>query len=203
MAPALDRAEGDRIDHQPRLEARLDREQPTDLLSASPSLTPERLNARFCAGKVLKNRVKVALTLGRMSRCGTKPQARKGRARRAALPARPRCRAMSAGRLQLVVIAICSGQWPSNDSGDAVELCLVDHEARVDRRRVRDDSEAEAGGPAAIRHRLADVDHLDAADRAVAGDVALDPAPHRSESRALRSARPESSARRAASPAAR
>jgi hypothetical protein len=32
MLPALDRAERDRINDQPRLEARLDREQPTDLL---------------------------------------------------------------------------------------------------------------------------------------------------------------------------
>jgi hypothetical protein len=32
VAAALDRAESDRIDHQPRLEARLDLEEATDLL---------------------------------------------------------------------------------------------------------------------------------------------------------------------------
>jgi hypothetical protein len=32
MMPALDRSDGDRIDHRPRLEARLDPEQPAYLL---------------------------------------------------------------------------------------------------------------------------------------------------------------------------
>ena len=46
-------------------------------------------------------------------------------------------------------------------------------------RRVGNDAQPQAGGAAAVGHRLAHVDHLDAADRAVAGDVPLDPAPHR------------------------
>jgi hypothetical protein len=47
MAPALDRAERDGIDDQPRLEARLDGEQPGDLLEHGDSLTVERLDRGF------------------------------------------------------------------------------------------------------------------------------------------------------------
>ena len=61
---------------------------------------------------------------------------------------------------------------------DAVQLRLVHHEARVDCRGVGDDPEAQAGGAAAVRHRLPDVDDFDAADRPIAGDMAFDPAPH-------------------------
>jgi hypothetical protein len=46
VAAALDRAQGDGIDHQPRLEARLDGEQPADLLH-SHSLTLQRTSGRF------------------------------------------------------------------------------------------------------------------------------------------------------------
>jgi hypothetical protein len=47
MAPALDRAERDGIDHQPRLEARLDCEKAADLLEHADSLTPQRLSRGF------------------------------------------------------------------------------------------------------------------------------------------------------------
>jgi hypothetical protein len=50
MAAALDRAERDGIRHQPRLEARLDREQAADFpqhTRASQSLTHERLDGCF------------------------------------------------------------------------------------------------------------------------------------------------------------
>ena len=60
---------------------------------------------------------------------------------------------------------------------EAVELRLVDQEARIDRRRIARDAQPQAGGAAAIGHRLADIDEFDPADRAVGGQVALDPAP--------------------------
>src|SRR3546814_3324568 len=45
-----------------------------------------------------------------------------------------------------------------DDAGDPVELRLVGDETRVDRPRIGDDAQAEAGGAAAVRHRPADVD---------------------------------------------
>ena len=47
MLAALDRAERDGIDHQPRFEARLDGEQAADLLEHIDSLTPQRLTGGF------------------------------------------------------------------------------------------------------------------------------------------------------------
>jgi hypothetical protein len=47
MASAFNRTECDGVDHEPRLEARLDGEQPADLPEHRHSLTPERLNGRF------------------------------------------------------------------------------------------------------------------------------------------------------------
>jgi hypothetical protein len=50
MLPALDRADRDRVDHQPRFEAGLDREQPADFAEHGPhldSLTAQRANAGF------------------------------------------------------------------------------------------------------------------------------------------------------------
>jgi len=47
MPAALDRAERDRIDHQPRLEACLDRKKPSDLFQHSHSLTFERSDGGF------------------------------------------------------------------------------------------------------------------------------------------------------------
>jgi hypothetical protein len=44
---ALHRAERDGIDHQPRLEARLDGEEAADLLEHCHSLTPERPDGAF------------------------------------------------------------------------------------------------------------------------------------------------------------
>src|SRR5205085_8315871 len=65
-----------------------------------------------------------------------------------------------------------------DDLGDAVEPRLVDKKARIDCRRIGDDPQPQAGGTASIGHRLADIDDLDAADRAIAGEVALEPAPN-------------------------
>ena len=79
---------------------------------------------------------------------------------------------------------ISSGHVAFDHFGDPIEPGLVDQEARIDRRWVGDDPQAQAGGTAAVGHRLADVDHFDPADRAVAGEVALQPAPHRGVSRA-------------------
>jgi hypothetical protein len=47
MAAAFDRTQGDGIDHQPRLEARLDREQAADLAEHCHSLTSERPDGCF------------------------------------------------------------------------------------------------------------------------------------------------------------
>jgi len=47
VAAALDRAQSDRIGDQPRLEARLDGEQPGDLLEHGDSLTVERFDRGF------------------------------------------------------------------------------------------------------------------------------------------------------------
>jgi hypothetical protein len=47
MLAALDRAESDGIDHQPRLEARLDHKKPTDLAQHRHSLTVERQSGGF------------------------------------------------------------------------------------------------------------------------------------------------------------
>jgi hypothetical protein len=47
VATALDRAQRDGIDHQPRLDARLDGEQPADLLEQCHALTSERVDSRF------------------------------------------------------------------------------------------------------------------------------------------------------------
>jgi hypothetical protein len=47
MAAAFDRAQRDGIDYQPRLEARLDREEPADLAEHCHSLTFERPDGRF------------------------------------------------------------------------------------------------------------------------------------------------------------
>jgi hypothetical protein len=45
--PAFDGAQRDGIDHQPRLQARLDREQSADLPEHCHSLTSERRDGRF------------------------------------------------------------------------------------------------------------------------------------------------------------
>jgi hypothetical protein len=47
MAAAFDRAERNRIDHQPRLEARLDGEEPAEFPEHRHSLTGERPNGAF------------------------------------------------------------------------------------------------------------------------------------------------------------
>jgi hypothetical protein len=50
MLAALNRADRDRIDHQPRFEAGLDREQPADFAEHGPrlnSLSTQRANAGF------------------------------------------------------------------------------------------------------------------------------------------------------------
>jgi hypothetical protein len=47
MAAALDRAKRDGIDHQPRLEARLDNEKAANLAEHRNSLTSERLDGGF------------------------------------------------------------------------------------------------------------------------------------------------------------
>jgi len=47
MPAALDRAESDRISHQPRLEARLDSEEATDLFQHGHSLTLELPDRNF------------------------------------------------------------------------------------------------------------------------------------------------------------
>jgi hypothetical protein len=47
VAAALDRAQRDGIDHQPRLEARLDNEESTDLAQHRHSLTVERFERGF------------------------------------------------------------------------------------------------------------------------------------------------------------
>jgi hypothetical protein len=44
---ALHRADGDCIDHQPRLEARLDHKKPTDLFQHRHSLTTQRQSGGF------------------------------------------------------------------------------------------------------------------------------------------------------------
>ena len=49
-----------------------------------------------------------------------------------------------------------------------VELGFVDQEARIDGRRIARHAQPQAGRAAAIGHRLADIDELDPADRAVA-----------------------------------
>jgi hypothetical protein len=47
VAAALHRAQSDGIDHQPRLEARFDGEQPADFSEHCHSLTFERPDGRF------------------------------------------------------------------------------------------------------------------------------------------------------------
>jgi hypothetical protein len=47
MATAFDRAERDRIDHQPRFEAGLDREKAAEFLNHAHSLRRQRSNGRF------------------------------------------------------------------------------------------------------------------------------------------------------------
>jgi hypothetical protein len=47
MPTALNRAQRDGIDHQPRLKARLDREEPGDLAEHCHSLTFERASGGF------------------------------------------------------------------------------------------------------------------------------------------------------------
>jgi hypothetical protein len=47
MLAALHRADGDGIDHQPRLEARLDHKKPTDLAQHRHSLTTQRQSGSF------------------------------------------------------------------------------------------------------------------------------------------------------------
>jgi hypothetical protein len=47
MLAALGRADGDGIDHQPRLEARLDHKKPTDFAQHRHSLTVERQSGGF------------------------------------------------------------------------------------------------------------------------------------------------------------
>jgi len=47
VAAALNRAERDGIDHQPRFEARLDDEQAAYLLEHGESLTPQRASRGF------------------------------------------------------------------------------------------------------------------------------------------------------------
>ncbi|PAV74069.1 hypothetical protein WR25_22331 [Diploscapter pachys] len=60
---------------------------------------------------------------------------------------------------------------------DGIQLRRIDQEARIDRRRVGDHAQSQACRPAAVRHRLRDVDRLDPADRPVAGLMSLQPAP--------------------------
>src|SRR6476469_11281753 len=71
------------------------------------------------------------------------------------------------------------GPVMADDGSHPIELGIVDHEARIEARRIADDAEPQAGRPSAVRHRLADVDNLDLADRPVARDVALKPVPYR------------------------
>jgi len=47
MLAAFDGAKRDGIDHQPRLEARLDDEKPSDFAQFRHSLTPERQSGSF------------------------------------------------------------------------------------------------------------------------------------------------------------
>jgi hypothetical protein len=47
MLPAFGRADGDGIDHQPRLEASLDDKEPTDFFQHRHSLTVERQSGGF------------------------------------------------------------------------------------------------------------------------------------------------------------
>ena len=62
--------------------------------------------------------------------------------------------------------------------GDDAEPWLVYQEARIDRRRVRNDAQAQAGRAAAVGHRLAQVDDEQAADRSVPRSQPFEPLPH-------------------------
>ena len=81
-------------------------------------------------------------------------------------------------RLLEVAVMDFFGPVSVHGIGNAIELGLVDHETRIDRGRIGDDAEPQACGASAIGHRLAHVDDLDSADRAVAGDMPLNPSPH-------------------------
>ena len=64
-----------------------------------------------------------------------------------------------------------------DDFGESVQLRVVDEKARVNRAGIRHYPEPKTSRSAAVGHRLADIDDLGPADRAVAGNVGLDPGP--------------------------
>jgi hypothetical protein len=53
------------------------------------------------------------------------------------------------------------GPDSTDDIADPIQFRFIDHESRIDGRGIGDDAESQAGRPPSIRHRLADIDHLD------------------------------------------